>query len=147
MATLIPRWGIYYRMMAEWQLGGNLPSSENKNAATSYWWGMKAGVLDVVLSGRFDPYAARLVSEFRSALGAEDYSPFEGQLRDQAGALRCEAERRLTPAEILCMDYLLDNVVGDFPGQEVLEDSARPVVKLQGIHGDMKPETISFSRD
>ena len=61
------------------------------------------------------------------------FSPFEGELRDQDGVLRCDADRRLTPAEILCMDYLADNIVGTLPAMDELIESARPLVRLQGI--------------
>ena len=43
------------------------------------------------------------------------------------------------------MDYLLDNVIGDIPGPEELREFARPLVKLQGIHGELKPQLSSFS--
>ena len=68
-----------------------------------------------------------------------------GEIRDQAGTLRCEADRRMTPAEILCMDYLVDNIVGSFPAEEELIETARPLVRLQGIRGELRPELSSFS--
>ena len=145
IATMIPRWGSFYRAIAEQLLSGSPPDAGNKNAATNYWWGMRSDVLDVAFSNRFNRYALRLVSGFRESLRSGAFSPFEGTLRDQAGALRCEPERRLTPAEILCMDYLLDNVVGTLPSLEELSEQARPLVKLQGIHGELKPQLASFS--
>lgn len=142
IATLIPRWGPFYRAIVEKLLAGGSPS---KSTATNFWWGMGSDVLDVAFSGRFDGYALRLVNGFRESLRSGAFSPFEGTLRDQDGTLRCESERRLTPAEILCMDYLLDNVVGSLPVLEELSEYARPLVKLQGIHGELKPQLSSFS--
>ncbi len=147
MAALIPQWGPFYQMMVERQLAGSLPSSENKNAATHYWWGMGSNILDVALSARIDPYVRRLINEYRAVLCNGTFFPFEGELRDQAGTLRCEADCRLTPAEILCMDYLLDNVVGELPALDQLVESARPLVKLQGIREKIQPEMSSFSWD
>ena len=43
------------------------------------------------------------------------------------------------------MDYLVDNIVGSFPSQQELIESARPLVRLQGIHGELMPELSSFS--
>jgi hypothetical protein len=43
------------------------------------------------------------------------------------------------------MDYLLDNIVGSFPSMEEMIPTARPLVRLQGIHGELKPELSSFS--
>ena len=145
VATLVPRWGLFYRMMAERILNGTFNQAESRDAVTNYWWGLGSSILDVAFSSRFDPYAARTVHHFREQIRDGSFSPFEGELRDQNGVLRCEADRRLTPAEILCMDYLADNIVGTLPGTEELIESARPLVRLQGFHGEQKPQLSAFS--
>ncbi len=145
MATLIPRWGLFYRMMIERILNGTFNQSESRDNVTNYWWGLGSNILDVAFSARFDSYAARTVNHFREQLREGSFSPFEGELRDQNGILRCEADRRLTPAEILCMDYLADNIVGTLPDTDELIETARPLVRLQGIHGELKPQLSAFS--
>ena len=145
MATLIPHWGLFYRMMIERILNGTFNQSESRDNVTNYWWGLGSSILDVAFSSRFDLYAARTINHFREQLRDGSFSPFEGELRDQNGTLRCEADRRLTPAEILCMDYLADNIVGTLPETEELIESALPLVRLQGIHGELKPRLSAFS--
>ena len=145
MATLIPRWGLFYRLISETILNGTFNPAENRQQATNYWWGIGSHILDVAFSSRFDPYAARVINHFREELKDGTFTPFEGEIRDQAGTLRCEADRRLTPAEILCMDYLVDNIVGSFPSEQEMIESALPLVRLQGIHGELMPELSSFS--
>ena len=145
MATLIPRWGPFYRMMIDRILKGTFAQSESRDNVTNYWWGLGSDTLDVAFSARFDPYAARIINHFREELREGSFSPFEGELRDQSGVLRCEADRRLTPAEILCMDYLADNIVGTLPSPEDLIETARPLVRLQGLHGELKPQLSAFS--
>lgn len=145
MATLIPRWGPFYRMMSERILNGAFSQGESRDNVTNYWWGLGSQILDVAFSSRFDPYAARIINHFREELRSGAFTPFEGELRDQAGVLRCPADRRLTPAEVLCMDYLADNIVGTLPQLEELIESARPLVRLQGIHGELKPQLSAFS--
>ena len=145
IGTLIPRWGLFYRMMLERILNGTFNQAESKDNVTNYWWGLGSDILDVAFSSRFDPYAARTVNHFRELIRDGSFTPFEGELRDQDGVLRCDADRRLTPAEILCMDYLADNIVGTLPGTEELIESARPLVRLQGIHGELKPLLSAFS--
>ena len=145
MATLVPRWGLFYRLISEMILNGTFNPGENRQNATNYWWGISSHILDVVFSARFDPYAARIVNHFRHELKEGTFTPFEGEIRDQQGVLRCEADRRLTPAEILCMDYLVDNIVGSIPAENEMIDSARPLVRLQGLHGELTPELSSFS--
>ena len=145
MATLIPRWGLFYHLISEMILNGTFNPAENRQKATNYWWGLGSSILDVAFSARFDPYAARIISHFRQELKEGSFTPFEGEIRDQSGTLRCEADRRLTPAEVLCMDYLVDNIVGSLPSEQELIASARPLVRLQGIHGELMPELSSFS--
>ena len=43
------------------------------------------------------------------------------------------------------MNYLVDNIVGSFPAESELIESARPLVRLQGIHGELKPRLSAFS--
>ena len=43
------------------------------------------------------------------------------------------------------MDYLLDNIIGSLPGESELIATARPLVRLQGIHGELKPELSAYS--
>ncbi|MBQ6061550.1 MAG: BMP family ABC transporter substrate-binding protein [Clostridia bacterium] len=145
MATLVPRWGVLYRTMIEMMLDGTFDAAGDKQSVTNYWWGLGSRIIDVAFSSRFDPYAARIIRHFRDELKEGNFSPFEGEIRDQAGTLRCEADRRMTPAEILCMDYLVDNIVGSFPAEEELIETARPLVRLQGIRGELRPELSSFS--
>ncbi len=145
IAALIPSWGPFYCTMIERQLSGAPAPAQSKGTATNYWWGLDSNILDIVFSNRFNAYAMRLINGFRNAMCNGLFSPFEGELRDQNGTIRCEKERRLTPAEILCMDYLLENVVGSLPKLEEIEESASPLVKLQGIHGNIQSNQLSFS--
>ena len=145
MATLIPHWGLFYQTIIEMLQNGTFNPSENRQTVTNYWWGLGSRIIDVAFSTRFDPYSARIINHFRQELKEGSFSPFEGEIRDQSGTLRCEADRRLTPAEILCMDYLVDNIVGSFPAESELIESARPLVRLQGIRGELTPELSSFS--
>ena len=145
IASLIPRWGPFYRAITETILKGTFNPGENRQSATNYWWGINSHILDVVFSNRLDPYAARMITHFRHELKDDTFTPFEGKILDQAGKLRCEADQRLTPAEILCMEYLTDNVVGEFPKMDQLLETAKPLVRLQGIQGEQKPELETFS--
>ncbi len=71
--------------------------------------------------------------------------PFESIIRDQAGEIRCPVDSRLTPAEVISMDWLVDNVVGGFPALDELKDEAKALVELQGIREINLPTASSFS--
>ena len=61
------------------------------------------------------------------------FHPFEGVIRDQAGAFHGQEGAHLDTEEIITMDWLCDNVVGSIPEKEMLKEEAVKLVKLQGI--------------
>ena len=145
MATLIPRWGIFYRNVIEQVQKGTFDSAGASGSPLNYWWGIPSHVLDVAFSNRFDPYAVRLIRNLQNQFREQSFTPFEGLLLDQEGNTRCDTDQRLTPAEILCMDYLADNVVGSLPSAEELIESARPLIQVQGINSLQKADVSSIS--
>lgn len=146
MATLLPRWGVFYRHVMELMLKGVFDAaSESSSSSLSYWWGIASDTLDMAFSSRCDAATVRLIRNLQSQFHDQAFTPFEGELRDQAGTLRCMADQRLTPAEILCMDYLADNVVGALPSREELVPSAQALVLTQGIHSLAKADVSSIS--
>ncbi len=145
MATLVPRWGVFYRHVIEQVQKGTFDAAKSGDASQNYWWGIASDVLSVAASSRFDPYCARLLRNMEDQMRDQTFTPFEGLLRDQHGAVRCEEDRRLTPAEILTMDYLAENVIGALPSPEELTPYARPLVLGQGINSPQKAEVSSIS--
>lgn len=148
MATLVPRWGILYRSLIERIQNGSYDAASSGDAVLNYWWGIASDVLDIVFSSRFDPAGVRLIRNLQNQFRDHSFTPFEGRLTDNTGMERSGADRRLTPAEVLCMDYLADNVIGDLPGEDRLAESAVALVRLQGIRSNLKPDisTISWNR-
>ena len=61
------------------------------------------------------------------------------------GEIRCPVDGRLSPADIIAMDWLVDNVVGGFPAIDELKDEARALVELQGIREIEMPSPSAFS--
>ena len=146
MATLIPRWGIFYRHVMEQMLKGVFDAaSESSSSSLSYWWGIGSDTLDIAFSSRCHPATVRLIRNFRTQFREQAFTPFEGELRDQSGAVRCMEDQRLTPAEVLCMDYLADCVVGSLPAPEELVPSAQALVLTQGIGSLAQADVGSIS--
>ncbi len=146
MATLVPRWGVFYRHVMEQLLKGFPEAPQNNGSSTlSYWWGISSDTLDVAFSSRFRAGPVRLIRNLQSQFHDQSFTPFEGELRDQQGNIRCAADQRLTPAEILCMDYLADCVTGSLPSEEELVPSALPLILTQGISSLAKADVSSIS--
>lgn len=145
LAIPVLDWGKFYESIIKSVLNGNFGNDESGVDAVDYWWGMSSDALDVILSSKFDPYAGRLIRAVQRGIQDEQMWVFEGEIRSQDGQIRCSADERLTPAEILCMDYLVDNVVGEIPEREQLVEKAQALTKLQGIGGKGKPDVTAIS--
>lgn len=138
-------WGKFYETVIESVLAGSFDDDIAGVSALDYWWGMSSNAMDVILSSKFDPYVARLISAYKTLLESDQFWPFEGEMRKQNGEIVCEAPYRLTPAEILLMDYLVDNVNGSIPSVSELKENAQALVRLQGFERSIRPDETKIS--
>ncbi len=137
------RWSTFYRKIFESVLDGSwsdLNSTSEQGQSINYWWGLKAGVVDVQLGDCVPPGTAQLVQLLRRQIADGGFRPFDGPLYDQSGTLRIQTGQVLTPLQILEMDWLVDNVDGEIPSLDRLTPPARELVKIQDAMEDT-PET------
>lgn len=134
MAMPVWHWGIFYEKIIQSVLSGSWKRDEQESAkAYNYWWGLSSGVVDVICSQNVPLETRRLVDLMKSSIVKGDFYPFAHKLVDQQGNVRNDEERKLTPEEIMGMNWLLDNVVGMIPTISQLRSEVRPVVELIGI--------------
>ena len=139
-------WGRIYESLTRSVLKGNWKDDGDESArAVNYWWGLSSDAIDVVMSEELDAGLRRLVGLVKAHIREGVFWPFEGLIRDQSGVARCPADGRLTPADVIAMDWLTDNVVGGFPETDTLKPQARALVALQGIREVNLPDAASFS--
>lgn len=139
-------WSRIYESLTKSVLRGNWKGDgPDKPKAVNYWWGLSSDAVDIVMSQRMDIGLKRLVELVKEHIREGVFWPFESIIRDQSGEIRCPVEGRLTPADIIAMDWLVDNVVGGFPAIDELKDEARALVELQGIREIKMPAPSEFS--
>ena len=139
-------WGRLYESLTRSVLNGNWKDDGvDAPQAVNYWWGLSSEALDVVTTERLDPGITRLLDLVREHIREGVFWPFEGTIIDQDGNQRCAADGRLSPADVIAMDWLVDNVIGGFPDTESLRDEARAMVELQGIREIKLPDASTFS--
>ena len=139
-------WGRLYESLTRSVLKGNWKEDGAEAAkAVNYWWGLSSDALDIVMSEDVDSGLRRLVELVKAHIREGVFWPFEGLMRDQAGVARCPADGRLSPADVVAMDWLTDNVVGGFPETSALKPQARALVELQGIREVHMPDASRFS--
>ena len=137
-ATPLWNWGRFYEKIIGSILGGSWNIGDASDAkALNYWWGLSAGVVDLVYTQNLAPGTKRLVDFVRNGIESGAFHPFSGPLYSQGGTAQTEEGHVLSPEEIITMDWLAKNVIGEIPDFSDLTEAAQAVVRLQGIR---KPE-------
>ena len=61
------------------------------------------------------------------------FDPFAGELYSQTGVIQKESWKSLLPEEVVKMEWLAENVIGDIPKRQELKKRSEPVVLQQGV--------------
>lgn len=135
LAVSIYHWGVFYEKLINSIMRGSwkIEKESVESKALNYWWGLSAGVIDVICSNRMPAETIKLIDIMKNAIKSGSFHPFCGPIKDQNGVLRLEENELLRPEEILKMDWLVENVNGNIPVIDELKDSAKPVVELRGL--------------
>jgi basic membrane lipoprotein Med (substrate-binding protein (PBP1-ABC) superfamily) len=127
-------WGVFYEKLIQSILAGAYQSEGNVDGkALNYWWGMSAGVIDVICAKNIPVSVRRLADHIKSDIKKGKIVPFYGEIYAQDGTLVNEAQKEMKPDDIMKMDYLVDNVIGSIPAMTTLVDAAKPVVQIKGV--------------
>ncbi len=136
LAMPLWHWGKFYEQMIRTIMDGTWKYDDDPTSkkAINYWWGMSAGVVDVVCSKNNLPIGTkRLVDLLKETISTGKFNPFSGILYSQGGIVQDDPAKSLTPEEIVTMDWLAENVIGSIPKEEELKEQSKPVVSQQGI--------------
>ena len=137
LAMPVWHWGKLYEKLIRSILNGTW-KNETSDKAINYWWGMSAGVVDVIYSQNLPVGTRRLVELLRQTIINGNFNPFSGILYAQNGIIHNSEEREISPEEIATMDWLLENVIGEIPKFSELTEDAQALVRLQGFNPDDK---------
>lgn len=138
IATTVCHWGKFYEQILQsiqndtWQNDTNA----NKNRAINYWWGMSAGVTELICSDKLPVEIKRLVDVMTELIKNGQFRPFDTELKDNEGVLHQSMGGHMSHTEIVKMDWLLENVDGKIPTFGELKEEALPLVMLQGDLAD-----------
>ena len=135
-------WGKLYEKIIRTALNGSWKSEDAGvgNRAINYWWGMSAGVIELICSQDLPQGTKRLVDLLRNNICSETLIPFSGELWAQDGTLMNGGDQIIPPQEIITMDWLMDNVVGNIPLLSDLTEESQAVAKLQGLGKIQEPD-------
>ena len=139
LASPVWVWGKFYEIVVESALAGTLKDDKANLRAVNYWLGMDSGVIDISLSDKL-PAGVRILAEMlRKEMQERTLAPFRRKLVAQDGSIKNDGSRRLTPDELLRMDWLCENVIGTIPTFDEILPMSRSIVRELGIYKDQIP--------
>ena len=135
-------WGKLYEKIVLSILDGSWQAqSDRPDVAVSYWWGMNSGVIDLQLSDTLPAGVRQLGLILQHDMMNGVLDPFHCRIVDQNGIVRNTGEGRFTPDEIMCMDWLCDNIEGHIPHYDEVLPMSQSVTRLLGVFRDeIQPE-------
>lgn len=135
LAMPVWHWGKFYEKMIRNIMNGSwkYDDASDNTKGLNYWWGMSAGIIEVICSKHLPIGTARLIDLLKDTICRGDFNPFSGVLYSQNGLVQRDADKVMSPEEIITMDWLAENVIGFIPKMDELIEKAKPVVLLQGI--------------
>ncbi len=129
-------WGKFYEFVIRSILAGGWKREKGVSTALNYWLGMDSGVIDVSLSDKLPAGLNQMANILREGLRNGSIDPFGRRMVAQDGTVKNDGSHVFTPSEILEMDWLCGNVVGDIPPYDAILPISRAMVKELGVYRD-----------
>ncbi len=140
LAMPVRHWGRLYEEIIRSVLRGSYKNDDNTYAeqALNYFWGMSAGVIDVICSRNLPAGQLRLMNLLRSGITNMTINPFSGPIISQDGVTRCEEGQEMPAAEVVKIDWLAENIDGYIPDISEMKEDAVELVEIEGIKGSVE---------
>ena len=139
LASPVWVWGKFYEYVIRALLSGSRKDDRDDPKAVNYWLGMDSGVIDIQLADRL-PAGVRMLAEILSKdMRTRSLNPFFRKVIAQDGTVKNDGSRRMTPEELLHMDWLVENVVGSIPSFDEILPQSQSIVRKLGIYRDQIP--------
>ncbi len=134
LAFPIYNWGVFYDKLIESIISGTWKQvdTDNSGKAINYWWGLSAGVIDIILSNKLPASTVRLVEIISNLIKNDEFSVFDGTLYDQDDVL-VNSEGKMSAEEIMKINWLAQNIVGEIPVIEDFIDESKEIIQLKGV--------------
>ncbi len=134
MAMPIWNWSVFYQRIVEQILNGNWKKDERKaTESINYWWGMSAGIVDVITTHRLPIGTLRLIDLLKDTICSGQFKVFNGEIYTKDGRVMNTPDRLLSLDELIKMDWLVENIIGEIPPISEFIDYARYLAATQGL--------------
>ena len=136
LGTPIWVWGKFYEFVIRSILSGGWKREKGVSTALNYWLGMDSGVIGVEYSTRLPEGVRQMAKILERGLSDGTLDPFMRRIIAQDGTVKNDGTRRLTPDELLRMDWLCENVLGRIPAFDELLPYSQTMVRELGVYRD-----------
>jgi hypothetical protein len=132
-------WGKFYEFVIRSILAGGWKREKGDFTALNYWLGMDSGVIGVQLSDKLPEGVRQMALLLKKSLREGTLDPFQRKIIAQDGSVKNDGTRRLSPEELLRMDWLCENIVGKIPPFEDILPISQNMVRELGLYRDTIP--------
>ena len=132
-------WGKFYEFVIRSILAGGWKREKGISTALNYWLGMDSGVIGLSMSNKLPEGVRQLANILQDGMTKGTIDPFQRRIVAQDGTVKNDGTRRLQPEELLHMDWLCDNVLGEIPQFEDILPMSKNLVRELGIYRDQIP--------
>ena len=139
LGTPIWVWGKFYEFVIRSILNGGWNREKGDSTALNYWLGMDSGVIGVEYANRLPAGVRQLAQILEDGLRNGTLEPFKRKIIAQDGTLKNDGSQSLSPEELLRMDWLCENVIGEIPKFEDILPYSQTMVRELGIYRDTIP--------
>ena len=134
LAVPVWKWGVYYEEIIKRMLDKTIETEYvNSKRALNYYWGMSAGVVDIEYASALPLPSRRFADFFRDSFIHNASTPFITPFYTQKGEKVGSGQKALTLEQIINMDYLADNVIGNIPIYDELTPIGQATVDTVGV--------------
>lgn len=140
LATPVWLWGRFYEFVCRSILSGGWKDTGDATAL-NYWLGMDSGVIGLNLSDKLPEGVRKLAELLQQAVTEGSLDPFARRIVAQDGTVKNDGSQIFAPEQLLRMDWLCDNVVGEIPPYREIVPMSRAMVRELGIYrNEISPE-------
>ena len=133
LAMPVWHWGVYYEKLIQSILNRTMQLQyETSNKALNYYWGMSAGVVELIYSKNLPEGVKKLAKLLENTICSGVYNPFCGPIQVQSGEIFDKEGQGVNLEQIITMDWLSANIEGTIPEYKELNSEGKETVESAG---------------
>ena len=136
LSTPVWVWGKFYEQVIRSILSGGMKREKGEAKALNYWLGMDSGVIGVNLSDKLPQGVRQMALILQKAIEMGFIDPFRRRITAQDGTVKNDGTAAFTPEQLLRMDWLCDNIIGEIPKFDEILPISQAMVRELGIYRD-----------